>query len=201
MMFIVQDEDVVREAGKELTEDDGSREAYEGAPDYPGEHSSVLEDTNLWVLVGFLIVLGILVSQGVFKKLGGMLSGRADTIRSQLDEARSLREEAQRLLADYQKRQREAEGEAEEIISQAKADAKIMAADARTKLEEQVARRTQAAHDRIARAEAQALADVRAQTADLAIDAAREIIRARTDGSAQKALLDRSIAEVRGKLN
>jgi F-type H+-transporting ATPase subunit b len=199
-MFYIQD-DVVRESSREMTEDDGSVEAYEDAPDYPGEHSSVLEDTNLWVLVGFLIVLGILIWQGVFKKLGGMLSSRATTIQSQLDEARSLREEAQRLLADYQKRQREAEGEADEIIAQAKADAKVMAADARTKLEEQVARRTRSAHERISRAEAQALADVRAQTADLAVDAARIIIKDRTDGSAQKALLDRSITDLRGKLN
>jgi F-type H+-transporting ATPase subunit b len=200
MMFIFQD-DILREADKELIEDDGSREAYEDAPDYPGESDTGLEDTNLWVLVGFIIVVLILVSQGVFKKLGGMLSSRATTIQSQLDEARSLREEAQRLLADYQKRQREAETEADDIIAQAKADAKIIAGDARTKLEEQVARRTQSAHDRIARAEAQALADVRAQTADLAVDAAREIIKARTDGSAQKAILDRSITELRGKLN
>ena len=169
-----------------------------------GEHygeTSLIQDSNVWVLLGFLIVIGIFVWQGVFKKLGGALSERATTIQGQLDEARSIREEAQRLLADYQKRQREAESEAEGIIAQAKADAKAMQADAKAKLEEQVARRTQAAQDRIARAEAQALAEVRAQTADLAVDAAREIIRARTDGSAQKALLDRAINDMRGKLN
>lgn len=199
--YILDDDDILRETNEELIEDDGSREAYEDAPDYPGESNTLLEDSNLWVLVGFLIVIAILASQGVFKKLGGALSSRADKIRSQLDEARSLREEAQRLLADYQKRQREAEGEAEEIIAQAKNDAKLMASEARTKIEEQVARRTKAAHDRIDRAEAQALADVRAQTADLAVDAARRIIQARTDSSAQKALLDRSIAGLRGKLN
>lgn len=165
------------------------------------ESYSLLKDTSTWVLLGFLIVIGIFVWQGVFKKLGGFLSGRAKLIQDQLDEARSMREEAQRLLADYQKRQREAETEADDIIAQAKADAKAMSAEAKTKLEEQVARRTQAAHDRIARAEAQALAEVRAQTADLAVDAAREIIKARTDGSAQKALLDRAIADIRGKLN
>ncbi|GGY50144.1 F0F1 ATP synthase subunit B family protein [Parvularcula lutaonensis] len=166
-----------------------------------GHQGDLLQDSNFWVLVGFILVIGIFVWQGVFKKLGGFLSSRAALIQQQLDEARSMREEAQRLLADYQKRQREAESEAEDIIALAKADAKAMAAEAKAKLEEQVARRTQAAHDRIARAEAQAIAEVRAQTADLAIDAAREIIKARTDGSAQKALLDRAISDIRGKLN
>ncbi len=186
---------------------DDKAEGYDSHAEVPhsddGYHAekSVLEDTNLWVLVGFLLLLGIFVWQGVFKKLGSALTDRATAIQGQLDEARSIREEAQRLLADYQKRQREAEGEAESIIAQATADAKAMQAEAKAKLEEQVARRTQAAQDRIARAEAQALADVRAQTADLAIDAAREIIRARTDGSAQKALLDRAIGDIRGKLN
>lgn len=165
------------------------------------EGKSILEDTNLWVLVGFIIVIGIFLSQGVGKKLSSFLQGRAKTIEDQLDEARDLREEAQKLLADYQKRQREAETEAENIVAQAKADAKAMTAEAKKKLEEQVARRTQAAHDRIARAEAQALAEVRAQTADLAISAAREIIKARTDGAAHRGLLDRAISDIRGKLN
>lgn len=162
---------------------------------------SILEDTSLWVLIGFIIVIGIFAWQGVGKMLTGFLDGRAKQIETSLDESRSMREEAQRLLADYQKRQREAEGEAESIIAQAKADAKAMSADAKVKLDEQVARRTAAAQDRIARAEAQALAEVRAQTADLAIAAAQEIIKSRTDGAAQKLLLDRALADVRGKLN
>ncbi|NNU17593.1 F0F1 ATP synthase subunit B [Parvularcula sp. ZS-1/3] len=200
MFFIEgQDTDLIDETEAQLSEDLGAKEATYGEA-YDGD-KSILEDTNLWVLIGFIAVIGLFVWQGVFKKLGTFLDGRAKTIQDQLDEARSLREEAQKLLADYQKRQREAETEAEGIIAQAKADAKTMQKDAKAKLEEQVARRTQAAHDRIARAEAQALADVRAQTADLAVDAAREIIKARTDGSAQKALLDRAIGDIRGKLN
>ena len=161
----------------------------------------LLHDATFWVFVGFLIVVGILIWQGVGKRVSGFLGARASLISTQLDEARSIREEAQRLLADYQKRQREAEGEAESIIALAKADAKAMTAEARAKLEDQVIRRTKAAQERIARAEAQALAEVRAQTADLAIAAAREIIKSRTDGAAQKHLLDRAIADVRGKLN
>ncbi|MEM6650804.1 MAG: F0F1 ATP synthase subunit B, partial [Pseudomonadota bacterium] len=144
---------------------------------------------------------GILLWQNVPKLIGGMLSKRADDVRTQLDEARTLREEAQRLLADYQKRQREAEDEAKSIIDQAKEDAKIMANDARTKLDEQLTRRRKAVEERIARAEAQAIAEMQGQTADLAIAAAREIITGRVDDRAQAALLDKSIADIRGKLN
>ncbi|MEM1380552.1 MAG: F0F1 ATP synthase subunit B [Pseudomonadota bacterium] len=166
-----------------------------------GDKGGLLNDSAFWVLVGFVIVVGIFVWQGVGKRLSTFLDGRAKDIETQLDDARNIREEAQRVLADYQKRQREAEGEAESIIALAKADAKSMTAEAKAKLEDQVARRTAAAKERIERAEAQALADVRAQTADLAIGAAREIIKARTDGAAQKHLLDRALADVRGKLN
>jgi len=175
--------------------------ALASTPALAAEGGNFLLNTNLWVLLGFLIVIGLFVWQGVGKTIGNILSNRAKGISDQLDEARNLREEAQRLLAKYQQQQREAETEAEEIIALAKADDKAMSADAKRTLDEQVARRTQAAHDRIARAEAQALAEVRAQTADLSISAAQEIIKARTDGAAQKALLDRAIADVRGKLN
>lgn len=175
-------------------------DAYAG-DDHGGAKGSIFEDTSLWVLVGFAIVVGILIWQGVGAKMGAALDSRSKDIEKQLNDARDIREEAQKLLADYQKRQREAEGEAESIIALAKADAKAMTAEAKAKLEEQVQRRTQAAHDRIARAEAQALAEVRAQTADLSIAAAQEIIKSRTDGAAQKGLLDRAIADVRGKLN
>lgn len=161
----------------------------------------LLMDTNLWVLVGFLIVVGIALWQGVPKIIGGMLNKRSDEIRGQLDEARSLREEAQKLLADYQKRQREAEDEAAAIIEQAKDDAKNMASEARAKLDEQLARRRKAAEDRIARAEAQALNEMRSKTADLAVAAAREIIAGRVDDRAQGALIDKAIADVRGRLN
>ena len=180
-----------------------SASAYASDDGYGGsyEKPSLLEDTSLWVLVGFIVVIAIFVRQGVGKMLSGFVEGRAKEIESSLDQARNLREEAQKLLADYQKRQREAEGEAETIVAQAKADAKAMTAEAKAKLDDQVARRTAAARDRIERAEAQALAEVRAQTADLAIDAAREIIKSRTDGAAQKHLLDRALADVRGKLN
>ena len=172
--------------------------SYEGGADYS---KPLIEDTNLWVLVAFLIVMGIALWAGVPKIVAGMLQKRAHEVRTQLDEAKSIKEEAQRLLADYQKRQREAEDEAKSIIEQAKADAKILSQEARAKLDEQLARRKKAAEDRIARAEAQAIAEMRSKTADLAVAAAREIISGRVDDKAQSALIDKSIADVRGRLN
>lgn len=170
--------------------------AEEGA-----KSKSLLEDTNLWVLIGFLIVVGIAVSQGVPGMINKALGARATGVRNQLDEARSTREEAQRLLADYQKRQREAEDEAKAIIDQAKADAKALKADALAAASEQKTRRLSAVKDRIARAEAQAIAEFKGKTTDLAVAAAREIIGERVDEKAQAALLDRSINDLRGHLN
>ncbi|RFB04886.1 F0F1 ATP synthase subunit B family protein [Parvularcula marina] len=170
--------------------------------DDPAAHDvPLLEDTSLWVLVAFLIVVGIALYAGVPKIVGGMFKKRADGVREQLDEARSLREEAQRMLADFQKRQREAEAEAEGIIDQAKRDAKIMAQEARTKMDEQLARRRKAAEERIARAEAQAISEIRGKTADLAVAAASSIIKDRMDTSAQSALIDKAIADVGNRLN
>ncbi|MGV6819906.1 MAG: F0F1 ATP synthase subunit B family protein [Parvularcula sp.] len=177
----------------EAAEDHGAAAGHHGG--------SLIEDVNLWVTLGFLTVVGIVIMAGVPKTVGQFFRGRADSVRSSLDDARSVREEAQRTLADFQKRQRDAEGEAEAIIEQAKADAKNLAAEARAKLDDQLARRQRAAEERIARAEAQAVAATRGQTADLAIAAAKTIIEGRVDDKAHGALLDKAIADVRGKLN
>lgn len=178
----------------EGTESDG------GAADY-AKSKPLIEDTNLWVLLSFLIVIGIAMYAGVPRMISGALTKRAGDVRTQLDEAKSIKEEAQRLLADYQKRQRAAEDEAKGIIEQAKADAKIMTQEARAKLDEQLTRRKKAAEDRIARAEAQAISEMRGKTADLAVAAAREIIAGRVDAKSQGALIDKAIADVRGRLN
>ena len=172
---------------------------HDGDPQY--NHAGLLGDSTLWVLIGFLIVVGIFLWQKVPSLIGAKLASRADEISNQLDEARSLREDAQKLLADYQKRQREAEAEAQAIIEQAKDDAKNMANEARAKLDEQLARRKKSAADRIARAEAQAINEMRSKTADMAVAAAREIIAGRVDDRSQSALIDKAISDVRGRLN
>lgn len=164
-------------------------------------HVGLLQDPTLWVLLAFLIVVAILARAGVHKMIGSGLDQRAQGIADELDRARALRDEAQELLAKYQRRQREAEDEAESIIEQAKKDAMRIAAEAKAKIEEQLERRAKAAEDKIARAEAQAIAEVRGQTVDIAIEAARDIIRSRMDQGAQSALAERAIDELRSKLH
>ncbi|MEO1250768.1 MAG: F0F1 ATP synthase subunit B [Pseudomonadota bacterium] len=161
----------------------------------------LLADSSFWVLIAFIIVIGVFARAGVHKMIASGLDKRANRIADEINEARKMREEAQELLAQYQRRQREAESEAAAIIEQAKKDAKIMVTEAREKLNAQMERRAKAAEDKIARAEAQALSEVRGQAADVAVAAAREIIRERMDSGAQSAFVDKAIAELRGKLN
>lgn len=158
-------------------------------------------EPTFWVFVAFLIVIGVFARAGLHKMMAAGLDKRANRIADEINEARKMREEAQELLAQYQRRQREAETEAAAIIEQAKKDAKILAAEARDKINAQMERRAKAAEDKIARAEAQALSEVRGRAADVAIEAAREIIRERMDTGAQNAFIEKSIAELRGKLN
>ncbi len=169
--------------------------------DAHSEATPFLLDTATWVLIPFLIVVFLFWRMGAHKMLGSALDKRSIEIADELDQARTLREEAQELLAKYQRRQREAEDEAKAIIDQAKRDAKRMNEEMRTKLEEQMERRAKAAEEKIARAEAQAIAEVRNKTADLAIAAAEKIVRDRVEGQAQNALVEKAISDVRQRLN
>ena len=159
------------------------------------------EDTALWVSLAFIVVMGLFAYLGVHKTVAKSLDARAQKIADELDQARRMREEAQELLAQYQRRQREAEDEAQSIIDQAKKDAQRMAVESRDKINEQIERRAKAAEDKIARAESQALAEVRQQTADLAVTAAETIIKDRVDAGAQSALIEKAIDELRAKMH
>jgi F-type H+-transporting ATPase subunit b len=161
----------------------------------------MLEDATFWALVALVIFLAIMVYLKVPGIVTSALDKRADTIRKELDEARRLREEAQALLADYQRKGREAEAEAEEIIDQARREAEALTAETGRRLEEYVANRTRQAEQKIAQAEAQALQEVRALSADVAIAAAEKILAAKVKGPAADALIARSIGEVKSKLN
>jgi F-type H+-transporting ATPase subunit b len=156
---------------------------------------------DFWVLISFLLFMGILVWKGVPAMIGKSLDQRAAAIRNELDEARRLREEAQQLLADYQRKTREAEDEARTIVEAAKHEAEVLAAETRKALAEQVERRTKAAEDKIARAEAQALSDVRAAAVDLAVKASESILKTKLAGEAGAALVDSAIRDLKGKLN
>jgi len=133
-------------------------------------------DTTFWVGVGFLIFIGILVWKKVPAMIAAALDDRAAKIRSDLDQAARLREDAQALYADYQRKQRDALKEAEEIVAHARAEAERMARQAEIDLRAQIERRKAMAEAKIAQAEQAAIKDVRAAAADLAISAARRII-------------------------
>src|SRR5258708_24922655 len=125
----------------------------------------MLAEPETWVAVAFVIFVGILIYVGVPKMMLAALDDRGKRVQAELDEARRLKEEAQKLLAEYQGKQKRAESEAASIIEGAKAEAERIASEAKTKLEEFVARRTKMAETKIAQAEAQAVAQVRAAAA------------------------------------
>ena len=154
-----------------------------------------------WVAIAFLILMGVFFWLGVHRTVLTALDHRAQRIRAELDDARRLKDEAAKLLAEYKTRRASAEREAEEIISGARAEAERIAAEAKTKLEDFVARRTKTAEGKIALAEAQAVADVRAAAANAAVTAASTILSQSVKGSVADDLLAKGIAEVKAKLN
>jgi F-type H+-transporting ATPase subunit b len=156
---------------------------------------------EIWVAIGFVIFLGILVYVGVPGIITKALDDRAKRVQAELDEARRLKDEAQKLLAEYQGKQKKAEAEAAGIIEGAKAEAAPIAADAKVKMEEFVARRTKMAETKIAQAEAQAVADVRAAAADAAVAAAEKILTDTVKGKVADDLIARGIGDVKAKLN
>ena len=161
----------------------------------------MLAEPEFWVAVAFFILMGLFAYLGVHKTVLKTLDHRSERIKAELDDARRLRDEAAKLLADYKARHASAEREAQDIIASAKAEAERIAAEAKTKLEDFVARRTKTAEGKIALAEAQALADVRAAAADAAVTAASSILTQTVKGSVADDLLAKGITEVREKLN
>jgi F-type H+-transporting ATPase subunit b len=158
-------------------------------------------DAEFWVAVAFVVFLGGLVYLGVHEMMVKFVDQRRDRIKAELEEARRLKEEAQALLAQYQRKQREAEQEAAGIIAGATAEAERMMAEAKIKMEEFVARRTKMAETKIAQAEAQALADVRAAAAEAAVGAAEKILAQSVKGEIADRLIAKGIDDVKTKLN
>jgi F-type H+-transporting ATPase subunit b len=161
----------------------------------------MLAEAETWVAIGFLIFVGILIYVGVPKIILKALDDRAKRVQADLDEARRLKEEASRLLAEYQGKQKQAETEAASIIEGAKAEAERIAADAKVKMEEFVVRRSKMAETKIAQAEAQAVADVRAAAAEAAVTAAEKILTQTVKGKLAEDLIARGIGDVKAKLN
>ena len=156
-------------------------------------------EAESWVALAFLCFLGLLVYLGAHRKMIAAIDNRQARIKSELEQARRLREEAQTLLGEFERKARDAETEAQAIIAGAKAEAERLAAEAKLKAEDFVARRTKMAETKIAQAEAQAVADVRSAAADAAVAAAEKIIATAAKGKVAEDLLARGIAEIRQK--
>jgi len=158
-------------------------------------------EPETWVAIAFVILMALFGYLGIHRTVLAALDKRAERIKAELDDARRLKEEAAQLLAEYKTKRSSAEREAEEIITNAKAEAERIAAEAKAKMEDFVTRRTKSAESKIALAEAQALADVRAAAANAAVTAASTILSQQVKGQVADDLLAKGIAEVRAKLN
>lgn len=162
---------------------------------------SMFATAEFWVAISFFTFVALILYYKVPRLITGALDKRAADISRELDEARRLREEAQALLASYKQRQAEAMKEADAIVAQAKAEAERLAEETRAAMEAQVVRRQQLAEDKIRQAETQALAEVRAAAADVAVDAARNVIAAKVDAAKDGQIVEKSIAELASKLH
>ena len=160
-----------------------------------------MPEAETWVAIAFVIFLGLLVYLGAHRRLIGGIDNRQARIQAELNEAVRLREEAKAVLAEYERKGREAETEATAIIAGAKAEAQRLAVEAKTKMEDFVLRRTKMAEAKIAQAEAQALSDVRAAAADTAVAAAEKILAAAAKGKVAENLVAQGIEDIKKKFN
>jgi F-type H+-transporting ATPase subunit b len=160
----------------------------------------LLRDPEFWVAVGTAIFLAILIWKRVPQMTANSLDSRAAAIAREIEEAQRLRSEAEALLAQYRQKQAAAETEAQSILAEARAEAGRFGQEARAAAAAQIARRAKQAEDKIAQAEAHALADIRAAAADTAIAAAEKLIADRMDQTATANLVQRSLEEIPGRL-
>ncbi len=160
-----------------------------------------LNDTNFVVLIAFAIFLGVLVYFGVPKLITKMLDDRAEGIKSEIDEARALREEAQTILASFERKHKEVEGKVAGIIEHAKTEAEIAADAAKADLKDSIARRLQAAVDQIASAEEAAVREVKDKAINIAVAAAGEVIAANMSAKDAGGLIDDAIKVAGDKLH
>jgi F-type H+-transporting ATPase subunit b len=160
-----------------------------------------LHNTDFIVLLAFILFIAVLFYFGVPKMLGGMLDKRAEQIKAELDEAKSLREEAQALLASYERKQKDVQAQADRIVDTAKSEAASAAEQAKKDLEASIARRLAAAEDQIASAEASAVKEVKNRAVAIAVDAAREVIAAQMKAADANKMIDEAIETVEQKLH
>ncbi|SMQ59748.1 F-type H+-transporting ATPase subunit b [Devosia lucknowensis] len=157
-------------------------------------------DNSFFAMLGLVIFVVLIVAIGVPGIIGKMLDGKIKQIETDIAEAKRLRTEAAALLVEYEQKRVAAEREAEGIVAAAKEEAERLTAEAQASLADLVTRRTAAVEDKIAQAEAQAIAEVRARSADIAIEAARTVLSDEMNRNGSK-VIDAAIADVAGRLN
>lgn len=162
---------------------------------------SLIQSPEFWVAIGFVILIGVMAWLKVGNMIGSALDARAAKIKANLDEAAELREEAQHLLAEYQRKQRDAIKEMEEMLARARDEAKHLADEAAQNLEAAMARREEMARDKIAQAEAEAIREVREIAIDVALAAAQKLITDGLNEARANQLLDAAIAELPDKVH
>ena len=167
----------------------------------PRVRSSRWATLTLLCLLGFIVFIAILFYYKVPAMIGKMLDARATGIESEINEARALREEAQSLLADYERKQKEVQAQADRIVASAKEESNAAADQARVDLAKSIERRLAAAEDQIASAEASAVKEVRDQSVLIAVAAAREVIAKQMTAADGNALIDDAITQVQAKLH
>ena len=162
--------------------------------------SALLHDATFWVAVAFVILVG-----AGFKKvrdaLNSALDGRAERIKAQLDEAQQLREDAQAMLAEYQRKQNAAADEAQAIIEHAKVEAARLGEQAQADLEQALKRREQLALEKISQAEAEAVAEVRNQAVELAVVATARLLSESVVDAQSARLIDEAIKDLPDNLH
>jgi F-type H+-transporting ATPase subunit b len=158
-------------------------------------------EPEFWVAVSFFIFIGVLVYFGVHMKVVSALDARALLISQELEEARRLREEAEKVLADYRRKLGDVVMEVDNIVALATTEAKTLAAETRQSLKEQFDRRIKLAEEKIARAEMEAVRELRSVAVDAAIATAQNLIAAKLTPDRAKKLVSESIKALKSKLN
>ena len=160
-----------------------------------------ITEPEFWVAVSFFIFLGVVFYFGVHKKIASALDARSAAIATELAEARHLRDEAEKVLAEYRRREGEAEKEAESIIALAAKEAEMLATETRKSVKEHFDRRMKLAEEKIARAEAEAVREVRSVAVDAAVAAAQSLIAKNLTPDGAEKLVSESIDNLKSKLN
>jgi len=153
------------------------------------------------VLISLVLFIALLWYLGVHKFLGKALDDRADGIRKELDEATQLKEEAQALFADFERKQKEVQGQADEIVARAQAEAEAAAAKAKEDIATSIERRLKAADEQIALAEANAVKEVKDKAVAVAIAAAGDLLSGKVSGDTAEGLVDAAIKDVGSRLH